>query len=306
VLALDSDFVLLVGPRGVRRSLDGGQTFSAASRRAVRRAVLFDMDHAGGSLFAYGPTSLFASRDQGRTWRKLDRPDHRPLGLVDFVGARVGFALGKGGRVWRTRNRGRSWRELLAGTDGATDLAFRNARDGYLASHDLFFARGASRPDYLLRTSDGGRTWRPQLVSGRSITRLVATRDSVDFLLAGGNQLFSTAIGGDRGARSTLAIRTRKRHVPGSRSVAVRGRLRPAHGGEQVIVAMTAADPRLRAGSIDWNFKRARVAADGSFTTIWRVRKTSVFVAQWVGDGTRRSAGSRVLKVRVKRVRGSS
>jgi photosystem II stability/assembly factor-like uncharacterized protein len=306
VLAMDPDLVLLVGPRGIRRSLDGGRSFTAASRRAVRRAVLFDADYAGGSLFAYGPTSLFASRDRGRTWRKLERPDHRPLAIVDFVGERVGFALGKGGRVWRTGSRGRSWRELRAGTDGGTELAFRNAREGYLASDDLFFARGASRPDYLLRTSDGGRTWRPQLVSGRNITGLAATRASVDFLLAGGNQLFSTASGGDRGRRSMLRITTTKRRLARARSVAVKGRLRPAEGGEQVIVSMTAADPRLRQGSTDWNYKTARVAADGSFTTIWKVRKTSVFVAQWPGDGVRRSAGSKAVKVRMKGVRGSS
>jgi hypothetical protein len=29
------------------------------------------------------------------------------------------------------------------------------------------------------------------------------------------------------------------------------------------------------------------------------VRRTSVFVAQWTGDGARTGAGSRVLKVRV-------
>jgi photosystem II stability/assembly factor-like uncharacterized protein len=302
VLALDRDLALLVGPRGIRRSLDGGGDFTPIGRRAVRRAVLFDIDYAGGSLFAYGPTSLFASRDRGRTWKRLGRPDHRPLAIVDFVGARVGFALGKGGRVWRTRDRGRSWRELLAtGTDGGIELAFSSEREGYVASNDLFFAKGDRRPDYLLRTSDGGKSWRPQLVSdSRDVSGLVTTGDSLDLLLAGGNQLFSTTTGGDSGGRSVLTLRTRHIRLAAAARVILRGRLTPAEGGEQVIVSSTEADPRRRKGAVDWRFKTARVRSDGSFASTWKVRRTSVFVAQWTGDDVHRGAGSRVLKVRLK------
>jgi hypothetical protein len=80
----------------------------------------------------------------------------------------------------------------------------------------------------------------------------------------------------------------------------VRGRLSPAVGGEQVIVSSTEADPRRRHGAVDWRFKTARVRSDGRFTSRWRVRRTSVFVAQWTGDGQIRGAGSKVLKVRVR------
>jgi photosystem II stability/assembly factor-like uncharacterized protein len=302
VLALGDDRVLLMGPRGIRRSLDGALSFRVVRRRAIRKAALFDVDFAGGSLFAFGPTSLFASRDGGRTWKKLHRPDHRPLAVVDFVDSRFGFALGKGGRVWRTRDRGRSWRELLAsGTDGGMDLAFSNAREGYVAANDLFFAKGSDRPDYLLRTSDGGESWRPQLVtSSRNINGLLATRDYTDFLLAGEDQLFATTTGGDGGLGSTLTLRTRRRRLTRPGRVVVTGRLEPANGGEQLVVSTTNADPRFRRGGTDWSFKSVRAHSDGSFKTRWEVRRTSVFVAQWTGDDERMGAGSRVLKVRVR------
>src|SRR5207244_3038073 len=110
-------------------------SFQPVRRKAVRRAILFDVDSAGGWLFAYGPRTLFASRDGGRGWRRLRRPDHRPLAAVDFVTSRSGFALGKGGRVWRTRDRGQHWKELLAtGTDGATELAFSSPLEGYVVT----------------------------------------------------------------------------------------------------------------------------------------------------------------------------
>jgi photosystem II stability/assembly factor-like uncharacterized protein len=298
VAALDADRVVLVGARGIRRSVDGGHTFSPVGRRSVRRAFLFGVDSAGGLLFAYGPTSLIASRDGGKTWRRLGRPDHRPLAVVDFVGSRVGFALGKGGRAWRTRNRGRSWKEMLAaGTDGGIDIAAVDAGEAYMATNDLFFASGANRPDYVLHTIDGGRRWRPQFLNdSRNVSGVLATSASSGLLLAGGNLLFTTASGGDRGGRSSVTIHAKRR---GGR-VKVTGRLRPADGGERVIVSRTAADPRQRKGSIDWDFKSAPVGPDGRFRTTWSVRRPSTFVAQWPGDGHRMGAGSRALKVRVR------
>jgi hypothetical protein len=187
------------------------------------------------------------------------------------------------------------------GTDGGLDLAFSNEHEGYLATNDLFFAKGDRRPDYVLRTVDGGVTWRPQLVSGsRDINGLVATGESIDLLLSGGDQFFSTTTGGDLGARSSLALTPRRKRLPKPRSVVVRGRLSPADGGEQVIVSSTEADPRRRHGAVDWRFKSVRVRSNGTFSSTWRIRRTSVFVAQWTGDGKHRGAGSKVVKVRVR------
>jgi photosystem II stability/assembly factor-like uncharacterized protein len=302
VLALSDNEILLVGPRGIRRSFDGGQTFEREGSRSMRRAVLFGIDFAEGALVAYGPTSLYTSRDGGTNWKKLGRPDHRPLAEVDFVTPRVGFALGKGGRVWRTRNRGNSWRELLGtGTDGGLDLAFANEKEGYLATNDLYFAKGDRRPDYVLRTVDGGLTWRPQLVSGsRDINSIAATGQSIDLMLSGGDQFFSTTTGGDLGARSSLTLTPHRKRLSKPRTITVRGRLTPADGGEQVIVSSTEADPRRRHGAVDWRFKSVHVHLNGTFASRWRVRRTSVFVAQWTGDATHRGAGSKVLKVRVR------
>ncbi len=301
VLALDADRVLLIGTRGIRRSTDGGLSFKTVRRADVRRAGLFGIDYAAGRLVAYGPRAIFSSVDGGKRWRKLARPDHRPLGTVDFVSGRSGFALGKGGRLWRTRNGGRSWRELLsAGTDGALALAFSNARDGYLVSSDLFFAEGSDRPDYLLRTTNAGASWRPQLVvNSRDVNGLLATRHGTDFLLAGSDQLFDTSSGGDRGARSRLRLRTSRRHLASPKQITVSGTLSPAEGGERVVMSKTNTNPHNRKGGTDWTYKSVRVRSDGRFRANWKVRRSSVFVAQWTGDDERMSAGSKVLSVTV-------
>jgi photosystem II stability/assembly factor-like uncharacterized protein len=299
VLALDDERVLLAGARGILRSTDGGASFRRVGGRAVRSAVLLGLDRAGGSLFAYGPKNLLGSRDGGIRWQKLGRPDHRPLGMADFVSSRSAFALGKGGRLWRTRNRGRSWRELVgAGTDGSFEIAFSSARNGYAVASDLFFAAGFDRPDYVLRTTDGGATFRPQLVAKtRDVNAILATRDATDFLLAGADQLFSTVTGGNSGRPSSLRLTTSRRRLAGPRQITIAGRLSPALEGQRVVVSTTYANPRQRRGANDWSFKSVRVGSDGTFKVRWTPRRTSVFVAQWTGDGAHRGAGSRPLKV---------
>jgi photosystem II stability/assembly factor-like uncharacterized protein len=304
VLALDEERVLLVGARGIRRSIDGGASFRRVGRRSVRSAVLFGLDRAGGWLYAYGPKTLLASPNGGASWRKLGRPDHRPLAMADFVSSRTAFALGKGGRLWRTHDRGRSWRELVgAGTDGSFEIAFSNAREGYAVASDLFFAAGFDRPDYVLRTTDGGATFRPQLVAKtRDVNAILATRDT-DFLLAGDDQLFSTVTGGNSGRPSSLRLSTRRHRLAHPRRVTIAGRLSPPLEGQRVVVSTAYANPRQRRGATDWTFKSVRVGSDGSFKVRWTPRRTSVFVAQWTGDGAHRGAGSKALKITLPRPR---
>jgi hypothetical protein len=189
------------------------------------------------------------------------------------------------------------------GTDGGVELSFSDARHGYVAARDLFFAKGTNRPGYVLRTSDGGSSWRPQLVSESSdVSGLLSTRDSTGLLLADRHLLFATSSGGDTGDRSRLVLRAARKRLNGVGKVKVAGKLTPAEGGEQVIVAMTVADPRRRKGAVDWEFKAARVASNGHFSTTWKVRQTSVFVAQWPGTAGVMSAGSRVVKVRLRTI----
>ena len=72
------------------------------------------------------------------------------------------------------------------------------------------------------------------------------------------------------------------------------GKLSPAEGGEQVVVSMRGAKLSK------WRQQTVTVAANGSFTTSWKVSATSYFVAQWSGDDTRAGDGSKLLTVKVR------
>jgi photosystem II stability/assembly factor-like uncharacterized protein len=292
VLALGSRRVLLIGPRGVRRSTTGGQSFARVPNRALARATLARVDRVGDWVFAYGPEAIFASRDAGAHWRRVRRPPGSELATLDFVTSTRGFALLTDGRVLVTRNRGRRWRELPAiGTEVGYDMAFSDPRHGFVMVGEF----GDDEAGYVLATSDGGATWRPQLVDSASLRRgsLAAPSARTAFVVAGDDHLFATHEGGDTGIASTLTIRaTGRARRPGLRTI--QGRLRPARGGEQVVVSMRAR------GARQWLFNTIQVASNGSFTVVADVRRTSTFVAQWRGDDVRRGDGSPPLTVRVR------
>ncbi|MGH2980063.1 MAG: WD40/YVTN/BNR-like repeat-containing protein [Solirubrobacterales bacterium] len=294
VLALGRNTVLLIGGRGILRSTDGGDSFTRIRARIVAAARLFNVDRTARRVFAYGSKNIVASSNGGRTWKKVLRPRKALLASLHFVSARTGFVLGQDGRLFKTRSGGRRWSDLSAvGSDDATGMSFGSARRGYLTLKRF----GDDTSGYLLRTTDGGRSWRPQLVSSEtpSAEGLVAMGSDDAFLLADSSLLLFTTSGGDHGETSKVTLRTTRRTVRRRTVIRLGGRVRGARGGARVLVA------RRERGESGWVHQDATVASNGTFTTRWRLRKTAAFVAQWAGDEDSAGDGSPALVVRVKR-----
>ena len=294
VLALDTRVVLLVGPKGVLRSTDGGESFTRVRGRLLNRSKLFNVDRGGGSVFVFGSKNILVSTTAGRTWKKVRLPRKTLIQSVDFVTSRTGFALGQDGTVFKTRNRGDSWGDLSGvGNDDATGISFSTPSRGFLTLKRF----GSDPYGYLLRTTDGGRTWRPQLVGTDepSPEGLVATGPSAAFLLADSRALLVTTSGGDRGDASKVTLRTKRRTVRRRAVIRITGRVSGARGGAQVVVS------RRERGERGWVFQTATVASNGTFSTTWKLSKTAAFVAQWAGDEDSTGDGSVPLVVRAKR-----
>jgi photosystem II stability/assembly factor-like uncharacterized protein len=149
----------------------------------------------------------------------------------------------------------------------------------------------------VLRTSDGGRTWRPQLVGTDepSPEGIVATGTGAAFLLADSRTLLSTTSGGDRGDASKVILRTSRRTVRRRTVIRITGRVTGARGGAQVVVS------RRERGERGWVSHTATVASNGTFSSNWKLVKTAAFVAQWAGDEDNAGDGSVPLVVRAKR-----
>ena len=312
VLAMSANTVVIAGG-GLRRSGNGGEGFD---RVGPRNAAVERLDRAGSALVAYGRRTVLVSTDGGRRWRSVRRPSkRRSVSTVDFVSSRTGFLLDDTGRVFVTRSRGRRWRELhAAGAAPVDGLAFSDARRGWLVLDEYRGDRGG----WLLRTDDGGRTFRPQLVASTPLTgralgtpTLVATGSRKGIALSLGVQttdddydggttttgpqsFFTTATGGDAGRPARLSLRGPRRRARRGTRVRIAGRLLPARGGETVLVSLRVA------GSSTWRSVAVRADSNGRFSLTRRATRGLRVVAQWAGDDARASAGSRVLRVRVR------
>jgi len=311
------DFVLLAGPRGIRRGTGGGR-FDTVGSRAARRAAVDRFDRAGTTLFAYGTTTAIRSTNRGASWtalrlpgRKNRRGRHVPYRIQDLemTSTSKGYVLDLSGRVWFTTNGGRRWTEAAGvGTNTGLALAFGSESGGYLTLSSFTADRGAS---YVLRTSNSGRTWRPQRIATgafpgtEGVISPTATKSyALTSTPAAGSEvfrsLFFTDRGGDSGTPSQLtlervpAMTKRKLRAEGNR-ISVKGALRGAQGGERIVVSARSTK------STRWTSQVVQAGANGgSFTARFRATGSTLVVAQWAGDSGRQGAGTRVLRVRVR------
>jgi photosystem II stability/assembly factor-like uncharacterized protein len=304
LLAVDKNTVLLIGGRGIRRSTDGGGTFAGV--KGISRVPLGRVDRAGKAIIAFGSQDLLLSTDAGRTWHALRKPGtyKRVRGKLvnrlrivdaDFLNAKTGY-LRDPSRLWKTRNGGRSWQELPGiGANNVYGLAFSSTKSGYVATSSFGDTGGLG---FVMRTTDGGATWHPQLAAAAPIAPqgIAAPVGGTDYLLAGGSSLLFTTTGGDAGKPSTLTITTKRRKLTKPAHITVTGKLASATGNERVTVSYR------QPGTLLWRHQTVSTAANGAFTTSWNVRKgVNLFVAQWAGDFRSTGDGSPVLQVRVAR-----
>jgi photosystem II stability/assembly factor-like uncharacterized protein len=287
VAAVTTDHVIVVGPRGIRRSVDGGETFLPVSDRDLRGANLTAAEVAGSALVAYGRSRLVVSSNKGLSWRRVPLPKKVTIWRVDFVSNATGYLLDSSGRVWRTANEGRRWTQLEGLGRRVTEIAFSDARQG----HAVITGFGRSVGGFVLRTSDGGRTWRPQLVTSSPVNDLSAAGGTA-YALASNSYLYATRTGGDAGFARGVSLTTRGRVLARAGTVIVRGSLRSASGGEEIVVSM------LHRGR--WTAKTVPVASNGTFSAAFRVKGRAVFVAQVLGNADFTGAGTRPLTVGVR------
>jgi photosystem II stability/assembly factor-like uncharacterized protein len=297
--ATSASTVVLVGPRGIRRSTNGGQTFVkvagrvqlAHGRRGPTVASLSLPDAAvhGPTAFAWGLDGAYESTNQGVSWRAIALPRKTKIRELSFVSPTTGYALDVAGDVLYTTDRGASWRKLAnVGTTAITDISFSSAKRGLLAINSL----GSVTID-VLSTTNGGQTWQPQVIDGGG-AGLVLASPTVDYFanISPGadpfQAVFTTTNAGasPKPSRLTLSLQTnrltakalRKRHG----QVTIRGRLSPVTSpGERVLLSFRS---RQTGG---WTSRPVTVASNGAFqATVSKLKATTDFVVYSTGDGT--------------------
>jgi len=252
-------------------------------------------------VFAYGLQALAVSSNGGGRWTVLRLPAAvKRVRAVDFVSDRAGFVLDGADRLWRTADRARHWTELATlGGETAGSMSFSDVLHGYVVASK--FSELDDR-GVVLRTSDGGRSWRPQLVAATPLVRDgVAALDTVDALaLTADGSVFVTATGGDAGVGERIVLSTprrdlrRRKRRPRFFHIRVSGRITPAVPGAKIVIS---SRDRPADG---WSSETATVDGAGRFSLAEDVSASTIFVAQWPGDGAHDGAASAALTVRVR------
>jgi photosystem II stability/assembly factor-like uncharacterized protein len=311
LLAPNATSVLLIGPKGVRRSTNAGASFASVNatvltgrqhgRTTKSKLASFNLSGgaqtAGTALFAFG-SDVLESTNGGSRWSLIPRPlPKRPVTAISFVSPSTGYEISSG-RLFFTRNSGRNWKEILSvgssGIGAPAGLSFSSASTGYVLSK----FSGAGK--FPLRTSDGGRTWTPEILP-TAITA-VAAAGPVDYAAGGAVGLFQTTDGGLSANPSTLTLA-----ISGARKLSVAklkkaggnvrllGRLSPAVGGEEVVISFLSTG-----GS--WRSKAVTVTSSGTFAlAVSGVRASTSFVAQWSGNDLYSGAGTPAARLTVTR-----
>ena len=81
---------------------------------------------------------------------------------LDFVGPNIGYLLDDRGAIFKTTNGGGNWKPLSGVGSPGYQVEFSSPLNGYVAIAGFGSIRTGG---VVLRTTDGGRSWHPQLVS---------------------------------------------------------------------------------------------------------------------------------------------
>ncbi|MFY9488951.1 MAG: YCF48-related protein [Solirubrobacterales bacterium] len=287
--------VVLVGPKGIRISTNSGEDFRFARGKNLKKVAFTALDHAVGSLFAYSPKVIWAAKSGGTAWKAFKKPKKAGrIDQLDMVSPAVGYLLDTKGELWNTRTAGRKWTRVdTTGTTFTQTIAFSDARHGYLTD-------GTGR---ILYTADAGKTWSRQYpfydANGGSLTLIDAPSGTNAFMLiAGSNRLFATGTGGTNGVASALSLKSSAKRIRRNSTVTISGKLSPAVGGERISIVARLAGAK---SGTRWLAQEVTVAANGTFSTRWRLKKAYVFTARWSGDAGHDGDGAKPLIVAIKK-----
>ncbi|MBM3147876.1 MAG: hypothetical protein FJ000_08310, partial [Actinobacteria bacterium] len=172
----------------VLTTADGGRAWRARKVADTPIKAACFIDRLEG--WAIGDQDIVHTGDGGRSWTVQLHRDNGAVHGSDiwFVDARHGWAVGEApGRVWMTADGGRTWRVVWRGDEITLNaIRFADASTGWAVGTrypaddedgDAASVTGSSSTGVVLKTADGGATWRQQ--------RFIDVSELFDVALAG-------------------------------------------------------------------------------------------------------------------------
>lgn len=142
----------------ILKTTDGGDNWVAVNSPQVFScsSICFISELVGwGNSTGY----IYSTKDGGASWNRVGVYS-RNVNAICFADANKGWAVGgpAGGFIASTDNNTDWAYQLDDSTVPLNDIYFKNANEGYAVGGELFNS-GATRPNIILRTIDGGRNW---------------------------------------------------------------------------------------------------------------------------------------------------
>jgi len=144
----------------ILRTTDAGVTWTQSTVSAGELAITDVAFGDVNTVFATSGGTIRRSTDGGQTFSTINRPPPAVfITAVAFSSAQVGVVVGlSASDVYWTADSGQTW---TRGTGAALTSSFINFRDVVFLDANTAIAVGVDSPrGVILRTDDGGRTWR--------------------------------------------------------------------------------------------------------------------------------------------------
>lgn len=93
-------------------------------------------------------------------WIKRDSNTLAWLKTVHFIDDNKGFIGGSGGTLLKTSDAGKTWQKAPSFTkDTILEIVFTDQKTGWILCERDIFSLGNMAPSYLMKTTDGGKSW---------------------------------------------------------------------------------------------------------------------------------------------------
>jgi photosystem II stability/assembly factor-like uncharacterized protein len=145
-------------PDEVDATSDGGRSWSRL-RTFAFGPVLVSVAIPGQLGWAAGRNGILRTTNGGATWAQV-LPAPVPVDAIDFVSPSVGFGAGTvsdSSVLLATTDGGHRWHQVADLGAEFVAIAFSDARDGWAI---VSIRQVGGGPDDVVRTTDGGATWR--------------------------------------------------------------------------------------------------------------------------------------------------
>jgi photosystem II stability/assembly factor-like uncharacterized protein len=138
----------------IQKTIDGGATWTPLSSgpNIPLRSIHFPRYKTGFAIAANG-TTLLMTKDAGSNWERWDVDQH--LDNIRFLSDSIGYAITDTGGFLKSKDGGKTWKEIPMGGIKIANFYFGTERDGFIIPRDT----GIASENPIAKTKNGGATW---------------------------------------------------------------------------------------------------------------------------------------------------